>query len=139
MWPNPQFPADLVTFTEEILNRKFQFLCSDFLEFLSSIMQKNCYFNISKNSRARCTAFYYSYDYVSRCYCPHFKAKGSLPQIFLRGEVYEALKSLGEVWWLVSIKKALECYCESKNHTPVTIILYCYHIMRRFMYELPTG
>ena len=22
MWPNPQFPADLVTFTEEILNRK---------------------------------------------------------------------------------------------------------------------
>ena len=22
MWPNPQFPADLVTFTEKILNRK---------------------------------------------------------------------------------------------------------------------
>ena len=29
MWPNPQFPADLVTFTEEILNEKFHFLCSD--------------------------------------------------------------------------------------------------------------
>ena len=29
MWPNPQFPADLVTFTEEILNGKLQFLCSD--------------------------------------------------------------------------------------------------------------
>ena len=29
MWPNSQFPADLVTFTEEILNRKFHFLCSD--------------------------------------------------------------------------------------------------------------
>ena len=28
MWPNAQFPVDLVTFTEEILNRKFQFLCS---------------------------------------------------------------------------------------------------------------
>ena len=28
MWPNPQFPADLVTFTEEILNRKLRFLCS---------------------------------------------------------------------------------------------------------------
>ena len=27
MWPNPQFPADLVTFTEEILNGK-HFLCS---------------------------------------------------------------------------------------------------------------
>ena len=25
MGPNPQFPADLVTFTEEILNEKFTF------------------------------------------------------------------------------------------------------------------
>ena len=25
MWPNPQFPADLVTFTEEILNGKLHF------------------------------------------------------------------------------------------------------------------
>ena len=29
MWPNPQFPADLVTFTEEILNEKLHFLYSD--------------------------------------------------------------------------------------------------------------
>ena len=29
MWPNPQFPPDLVTFTEEILNGKLHFLCSD--------------------------------------------------------------------------------------------------------------
>ena len=28
MWPNPDFPADLVTFTGEILNWKFHFLCS---------------------------------------------------------------------------------------------------------------
>ena len=28
MWPNPQVPADLVTFTEEILNEKLHFLCS---------------------------------------------------------------------------------------------------------------
>ena len=28
MWPNPQVAADLVTFTEEILNGKLQFLCS---------------------------------------------------------------------------------------------------------------
>ena len=28
MWPNPQFPADLVTFTEEIFNGKLHFLCS---------------------------------------------------------------------------------------------------------------
>ena len=28
MWPNPQLSADLVTFTEEILNGKFRFLRS---------------------------------------------------------------------------------------------------------------
>ena len=28
MWPNPQKTADLVTFTEEILNGKLYFLCS---------------------------------------------------------------------------------------------------------------
>ena len=28
MWANPQFPAELVTFTEEILNGKLHFLCS---------------------------------------------------------------------------------------------------------------
>ena len=29
MSPNPQFPADLITFTEEILNGKLHCLCSD--------------------------------------------------------------------------------------------------------------
>ena len=29
MSPNAQFPADLVTFTEEILNGKLHFLCSE--------------------------------------------------------------------------------------------------------------
>ena len=28
MWLNPQFPADLVTFTEEILNATLHFFCS---------------------------------------------------------------------------------------------------------------
>ena len=28
MWPNPQENANLVTFTEEILNGKLHFLCS---------------------------------------------------------------------------------------------------------------
>ena len=28
MWPNPQFSADLVTFTEEIFNEKLHFLRS---------------------------------------------------------------------------------------------------------------
>ena len=29
MWPNPQFSVDLVTLTEEILNGKSQFFCSE--------------------------------------------------------------------------------------------------------------
>ena len=29
MWPNPQVPADLVTFTEQIRYGKLHFLCSD--------------------------------------------------------------------------------------------------------------
>ena len=29
MWPNPQFPVDLLTFTEQILNEKLYLLCSD--------------------------------------------------------------------------------------------------------------
>ena len=31
MWPNPQFPADLVTFTEEFRNGNFIF-CAVYLE-----------------------------------------------------------------------------------------------------------
>ena len=29
MWPDPQETSDLVTFTEEILNGKLHFLCSE--------------------------------------------------------------------------------------------------------------
>ena len=29
MWPNPQFSADLVKFTEEMPNGKLRFLCSE--------------------------------------------------------------------------------------------------------------
>ena len=31
MWPNPQFSADLTTFTEEILNGKIHFLHSEII------------------------------------------------------------------------------------------------------------
>ena len=37
MWPNPQFPADLVTFTEGILNGKLHFLCSIVIYFFAFI------------------------------------------------------------------------------------------------------
>ena len=35
MWPNFQFPADLVTFTEEIHNGGYHFLCCDFFSVMS--------------------------------------------------------------------------------------------------------
>ena len=38
MWPNPQFPADLVTLTEEILNGKLHFLCSEM--WILTLLQK---------------------------------------------------------------------------------------------------
>ena len=40
MWPNLQFPADLVTFTEEILNKKFYFLRS--VSFFRSFVFDEC-------------------------------------------------------------------------------------------------
>ena len=40
MWPNPQFPADMFTFTEEILNRKLHFLCGGSDSRLSSNSNK---------------------------------------------------------------------------------------------------
>ena len=37
IWPNPQFSADLVTFTEEILNEKLHFLYSDSFSFITKL------------------------------------------------------------------------------------------------------
>ena len=66
MWPNPHFPADLVTFTEEILNEKLNFLsqicsidspCSESaksfqseLNKITSKASKCCNFNPNFNS-----------------------------------------------------------------------------------------
>ena len=40
MWPNPQKNADLVTLSEEILNEKLHFLCSDSESVYNKIFQK---------------------------------------------------------------------------------------------------
>ena len=52
MWPNPQEIVDLIVFTEEILNGKLHFLCSDGLRnkplFLISTAQKKI-FSIKDN------------------------------------------------------------------------------------------
>ena len=46
MWPNPQFPEDLVTFTEEILNGKLHFLRSDRVIYEISPMLKTKFCNL---------------------------------------------------------------------------------------------
>ena len=40
MSPNPQETADLVTFTEEILNGKLHFLCSEVNEIISNVFSR---------------------------------------------------------------------------------------------------
>ena len=42
MWPNPQSPADLVTFTEEILKGKLHFLCSVGIMYHTRSLKKCC-------------------------------------------------------------------------------------------------
>ena len=44
MWPNPQFPVDLVTSTEEIFNGKLYFLCSAFFSYRKkTLLLLKCY------------------------------------------------------------------------------------------------
>ena len=43
MWPNQQFPADLVTFTWEILNGKLHFLCSKVWKLGSALAKKKSF------------------------------------------------------------------------------------------------
>ena len=45
MWPNPQIPADLVTFTEEMLNGK--------LHFLRSVIELIFCSNVAKRERVQ--------------------------------------------------------------------------------------
>ena len=54
MWPNPQFPSDLVTFTEEILNEKLHF-CAElfYLPYLDHHGKRHkVYWNILDDSSA---------------------------------------------------------------------------------------
>ena len=53
MWPIPQFAAELVTFTEEILNGKLHFLCSE----ISDIIHLRNKILYIEASRLICTAY----------------------------------------------------------------------------------
>ena len=55
MWPNLQFPADLVTFTEDILNRKLHFLWSGSFEGGGKHEQQR---NVAKILKFNCKKFY---------------------------------------------------------------------------------
>ena len=59
MWPNPQETADLVTFTEEILNRKLHFLCSSSYLLLSITV---CNFQSIKSPMEL-------YSFLSKLFC----------------------------------------------------------------------
>ena len=41
MWPNPQFPVDLVTFTEEIRNEKLYIFCAVQLTYADVLREKS--------------------------------------------------------------------------------------------------
>ena len=59
MWPNAQETADLVTFTEEILNEKVHFLCSGVLSFRQKSFLKTC--NLRQVS-----VFVFPIDFISK-------------------------------------------------------------------------
>ena len=62
MWPNPQFPADLVTFTGGNFNGKYDFWCSaliDFLKLWKSLMLLSSMFEYSQ-----CQRFWYCLMFV---------------------------------------------------------------------------
>ena len=55
MWPNSQFPADLVTFTKEVLNGKLNFLLSvnyAFIKYKQKFEEKINYRGNSVKERA---------------------------------------------------------------------------------------
>ena len=48
MWPDPQFPADLVTFTEKILIGKLHFLCSGCFQRYRNVIWRRWVKNVDK-------------------------------------------------------------------------------------------
>ena len=56
MWPKPQDTADLITFTEEILNGKLHFLCSATLSEWINIWMEEINCDESKKSYSKVTS-----------------------------------------------------------------------------------
>ena len=82
MLPNPQFPADLVTFTEEILNGKRHFLCIDSLSWMFDRVILNTYlvlvsFLLTKNNLLEDYYFFLLGELFASLFC---KIKSRAPQ-----------------------------------------------------------
>ena len=50
MWPSSQKAADLVTFTEEILNEKLHVLCSEYIKNTFDHLRRNFFAKIGAES-----------------------------------------------------------------------------------------
>ena len=82
MWPNPQFPADLITFTEEVLNGKLHFLCSVSLWCFVKIMITK------RSSHKRCSikmrVFKNSVKFTGKHQCQSLFFNKDVGHLFLR-------------------------------------------------------
>ena len=65
MWPNPQETTDLVTFTEEILNRKLHFLCS---ETISNFKKLDIGNHLSKTFKLRSSNWAYIFWFKNQTF-----------------------------------------------------------------------
>ena len=71
MWPKPQEPADLVTFTEEILNEKLHFLCCECLYVRHLPQLQSIFIKKDKTLREKCpyVEFFWS---IFSCILPEY-------------------------------------------------------------------
>ena len=66
MWPNLQFPADLVRFTEEIFNGKLYFLCSVLLVESDKIIAKIDFEIQSHIKECHPNNYHHEYEFLER-------------------------------------------------------------------------
>ena len=96
MWQNPQFPADLVTFTQEILNVKFNFLRSVNSQVISQLTATVCF--KQEPSIDRYTILWLKLDvlFFAKTFCKalsrkiffHLKKKNSTQLLYWRNIFY---------------------------------------------------
>ena len=76
MWPNLQFLANLITFTEEIFNAKLHFFVQcDQSKFMSGLMQTYFFSSTSPNTLIIYVGFWELFDQSSQFYKSKVKGK----------------------------------------------------------------